>query len=269
MLMKESNTDTCLAGHIVNRIKAGERDAEQELVTKYWRGLYFILNKRAKDPDLAADITQDTFIVVIEKARTGAINKPDAIGAFIRQTGVNLLIAYYRKETRRKTDSESDIQVEFPDISIDSSDKLHFKKLSLIVRQIMDELPTERDREILKQYFVYHCEKEKICETLDLSSAHFDRVLFRARDRLKKLLAHKLKINISEKSISHWLYVGLVLSCSYNLFTQTNIDINKYHDWQVRESSAMRHSIDRQRTMLDYSRTRLLQFEVDVGSRFL
>ncbi len=47
---------------------------------------------------------------------------------------------------------------------------------------------TDRDRQILYRFYIAEEDKERICADLDLSSLHFNRVLFRARQRFKDLL---------------------------------------------------------------------------------
>lgn len=55
---------------IVTRIGEGDALAESALVDKYYKSLHFILMRRCNnDEQLAADIAQDAFIVVINKAR--------------------------------------------------------------------------------------------------------------------------------------------------------------------------------------------------------
>jgi len=44
----------------------------------------------------------------------------------------------------------------------------------------------------LISYYAKEEEKSSICDRLELTSAHFDRVLFRARSRLKQLIDFKL-----------------------------------------------------------------------------
>lgn len=58
----------------------------------------------------------------------------------------------------------------------------------MIVRRLIGELPTDRDRQLLLRFYVAEEEKERICSDLGLDSLHFNRVLFRARHRFKELL---------------------------------------------------------------------------------
>ncbi|MFT4928281.1 MAG: RNA polymerase sigma factor (sigma-70 family) [Phenylobacterium sp.] len=182
----------CDGQTLVSQIIDGHKPAEQALVERYWRGLYFILSRRSQDPDLAADIAQDTFIVVIAKARNGEVKNPAALKAFIRQVGVNLLIAHYRKTSRRDTQSVADLDIQVPDDSPDVYRKLYSENIVKLVRQLIDELKEPRDREILISYFVYDKDKAEICIALALSADNFDKVLYRARKRLKQLIEHKL-----------------------------------------------------------------------------
>jgi len=185
-------TEVQPTGDLVVRIRAGDASAETALVNKYWKSLYFILNKRCNDTQLASDIAQDAFIVVIAKARNGEINSPEAIAAFIRQTGVNLLIAHYRKETRRATDTHGEVSFEIPDDKSNVERAVESRDTLKLVQQLISEMKVERDRDLLISYYAKEEEKASICKRLELTPAHFDRVLFRAKSRLKQLIDFKL-----------------------------------------------------------------------------
>jgi RNA polymerase sigma-70 factor (ECF subfamily) len=51
----------------------------------------------------------------------------------------------------------------------------------------MAELGSDRDRQLLFRFYVGEEDKDRLCRDLDLSSLHFNRVLFRARQRYKEL----------------------------------------------------------------------------------
>lgn len=188
----QTGQNLALASSLVERIGAGDKRAENELVTKYWKSLYFILNRRCNDNQLASDIAQDAFIVVISKARNGEIRNPEALSAFIRQTGVNLLIGHFRKETRRATDVHGDVEFEIPDQKSNVARAVEANQTLKLVQQLISEMTVERDRDLLVSYYAKEEEKSSICDRLELTPAHFDRVLFRARKRLKQLIDFKM-----------------------------------------------------------------------------
>lgn len=192
MLGDQEKSQEFSSGSIVQRIRGGDAAAEAELVHKYWKSLYFILKKRCHDEQLASDTAQDTFIVVISKARKGEINNPEAIAAFIRQTGINILLGHFRKEQRRATETHGEVVFEIPDHSSNTTRAVEAKQSVQLVQQLISEMSVERDKDILISYYGNEEEKNSICARLKLSPAHFDRVLFRARSRLKQLIDFKL-----------------------------------------------------------------------------
>ena len=56
---------------------------------------------------------------------------------------------------------------------------------------VVESLPTPRDREIVRRFYLDEEEKEAICRDLGLSPLHFDKVIFRARQRMRKLLEER------------------------------------------------------------------------------
>ena len=50
---------------LLSEIASGNKGYEQKLVSNYWKGLYFVLNRQSQNPDLAADLTQEALLVVI------------------------------------------------------------------------------------------------------------------------------------------------------------------------------------------------------------
>ena len=60
-----------------------------------------------------------------------------------------------------------------------------------IVRQLINELKQERDRELLLRYYIAEEDKDKICDDLGLTRAQFNNVIFRAIRRFKELYERK------------------------------------------------------------------------------
>ncbi|MCC2617191.1 sigma-70 family RNA polymerase sigma factor [Aestuariibacter halophilus] len=226
---------------LVARILEGDSAAEQHLVEHYWQSLFFILCKRSQDRDLSADIAQDAMLVALQRIRQGELSNHAAVGAFIRQIAINLLLAHYRKAQRRQTDTVDFDHLDFPHADGDLCDGLNQQKIQQLVLQVLDELPTERDRQILYRHFLYHQDKSVICDEFELTPAHFDRVLHRARQRLKQLLCEQLQISPSALDV-HQL---LALSCSALLVTGVlRPHIDHPAGSSVREMVAPSHCID-------------------------
>jgi RNA polymerase sigma-70 factor (ECF subfamily) len=56
---------------------------------------------------------------------------------------------------------------------------------------VLAELPSERDRQVLFRFYLAEEDKDQICKDLGLSSLHFNRVVFRARERYRDLYLKK------------------------------------------------------------------------------
>lgn len=190
-LEQEQPAEAEVAADLARRIAAGETAAEAELVQRYSRGLLYLLRRLGASPDLADDLHQETFRIVLERLRGKGIDDPAGLAAFLRATARNLLIAERRKTARRRTEADDEelARTEYPAPSQLSAVLLDEEAET--VRRLISELPTDRDRQILLRFYVAEEEKETICADLGLDSLHFNRVLFRARQRFKEIFRQR------------------------------------------------------------------------------
>ena len=189
-LQQESCEDTT-SKNLVERIQAGHRSAEAELVSRYSRAIMLMLEQRTGDIQRAEDAHQDTFCIVLQRLRTNGIDDPSRIASFLHSTAINVLIGDYRKESRRKTYPDSDLVQKQKDRKSDQLRQLIRDESDNAVRAVVQEMGNPRDREILYRFYILQQEKPLICKALDLTSAHFDRVVSRARKRFRRLVEKK------------------------------------------------------------------------------
>jgi RNA polymerase sigma-70 factor (ECF subfamily) len=182
----EEEAQTAIA--IARRIRAGDADAERELVERYSKGLLYHLRQVTRDPFLADDLHQETFRVVLLRLRTGALEQPEKLAGFILRTGRNLALGDSRRLARRGDFAPGELPADAPDPAPGQLDHVLRREAAQAVQQLIAELDAERDREILLRFHVAEEEKESICAELGLSSLQFNVVLFRARRRFKELV---------------------------------------------------------------------------------
>jgi RNA polymerase sigma-70 factor, ECF subfamily len=176
-----------IAAELARRVRLGDRAAEEEVVHRYSRGLLFHLRRMSGDDALADDLHQEAFRVVLERLRGKGLAEPERLAGFILRTGRNLFLGAWRKRSRHG-DNVDPGEMELPDPAPDPLDEVVREEEVRSVRRLIGELGTDRDRQILFRFYVAEDDKEHICEDLGLSSLHFNRVLFRARQRFKDLL---------------------------------------------------------------------------------
>ena len=56
------------------------------------------------------------------------------------------------------------------------------------VRELIEELPVHRDREVLERFYLREEPRGSICESLNLTSLQLNQVLWRARQRFGEIL---------------------------------------------------------------------------------
>ncbi|MEM9592893.1 MAG: sigma-70 family RNA polymerase sigma factor [Acidobacteriota bacterium] len=172
---------------LVARIRAGEPRAEAEMVERYSRGVRFLLRHLTRDLTRADDLHQETFRLVIEKVRAGQLREPAALPGFIRQLARNLFIAEVRATAKRPADALDSMPAP-EDHRPNPLAHTLARENAGIVRRLLASLEPERDRQILFRLFIAEHSREQICADLGLESLQFNRVLHRARQRLKKSL---------------------------------------------------------------------------------
>jgi RNA polymerase sigma factor (sigma-70 family) len=180
---------------IVLEALTGDRRAESHMLQALRPGVLAVLRYGAFHRWVdAEDLTQETLHIVVERVRARTIDDPRKVFAFAAATARNLALNAARKVLRQQTvvDSElidelaQNLEMEQNDLS-DADDR----QLAEAVLSLLDELPTERDRQLLVRFYLEGVDKRQLCRELGLSPKHFDRVLMRARSRLRTIIERR------------------------------------------------------------------------------
>ncbi|MBS0374433.1 MAG: sigma-70 family RNA polymerase sigma factor [Proteobacteria bacterium] len=155
-----------------------------------YRGLHALLLRRIGDPQTAWDILQDAVVTTLTKLRDGQLERPESAGGFIYRVALNHLRNHRRKD-RWVRDVPIDVEHLEDTGPLPDADSGHRAQWAEIVAMVLEELPTDRDRDILIRFYLDDEDKESICRALGLSAEHFNRVIFRARERFRELMERK------------------------------------------------------------------------------
>jgi RNA polymerase sigma-70 factor (ECF subfamily) len=176
-----------IAALLAARIGGGDAAAEAELVERYGRGVVFLLRRLGVPAEDVEDLRQETLRIVLERLRGPGLDDAAALAGFVHGTARFLAMNERRKFLRRRTETDTEALGEPPDPRADPLAEAIFADEARRVRQVIDKLPNDRDRQLLLRYYVADEEKERICADLGLEQTHFRRVLFRARERFREL----------------------------------------------------------------------------------
>jgi RNA polymerase sigma-70 factor (ECF subfamily) len=173
----------------------GDRHAESRMLIALRPGVLAVLRFGAFHRWIDADdLTQETLQIVVERVRARTIDDPRKVFAFAAATARNLALNQARKMLRQQTVVDSELvdelaqNLEMEQSDISDSDDRH---LAQAVMTLLDELPTQRDRMVLVRFYLDGIDKQQLCREFGLSPKHFDRVLMRARTRLRSIIERR------------------------------------------------------------------------------
>ena len=192
-----ASTEITSPADLVDRIRRGNKEAEDALVQRYSRGVAIIIKRKIQNPTDIEELVQQTFMIALEKIRRGAVDEPERVSGYICGIAEKLALAHLQK-TRLRNFTGIDEIAPVADSNRGPFEQLLRKEEAGIVRQVIAELRMPRDREIIIRYYLHEEEKESICASLSLTSVQFNRVIFRALDRFKELYEKRLHANRQE-----------------------------------------------------------------------
>lgn len=180
---------------IVTAALTGDRQAETRMLIVLRPGVLAVLRFGAFHRWVdAEDLTQETLHIVVERVRARTIDDPRKVFAFAAATARNLALNAARKVLRQQTVVDSELvdelaqNLEMEQSELSEQDDRH---LAEAVASLLEELPTERDRMLLMRFYLDGTDKQQLCRELGLSPKHFDRVLMRARTRLRAIIERR------------------------------------------------------------------------------
>ena len=149
----------------------GKESTLNILINRYrGRILGFIISK-VKDPALAEDIFQETFLKVIQTLKKGKYNEQGKFLPWVMRISYNLTIDHFRKISKTKFVRSNDTFNVF-DIVKDSStsveDEIIYKKILNDVKSLIYKLPPLQ-REVLKMRYYSNMSFNDIAESCDIS----------------------------------------------------------------------------------------------------
>lgn len=165
-----------------------KRESIEKLLVTEYQGLLALLHRKARDPQLAADILNDAIVTTLEKFDDGKVAEPSGVAGYVYQVAMNKLLNHRRKfaeDASKRSDllEENIACVTAPDGAEDGWAER--------VRAIVSELQSVRDRDVIQRFYLQEEEKSTICAALRLSALQFDKIVFRARKRMRSLIENR------------------------------------------------------------------------------
>src|SRR5215470_1817943 len=91
---------------LVSRIRAGDQQAEAELVECYNPVVMSIISREVGPTALADDLYQESFCIIFEKVRRGDVREAEKLSGFVCAVARNQVIRHFQRAARQRNLAE-------------------------------------------------------------------------------------------------------------------------------------------------------------------
>ena len=180
---------------LVQRAIAGDERAMRLLWSRHSPHIDAVVRRLVGDPDLAADIAQDVWIQIF-RALPG-YRGDSQFGTWAHRIAVNRTLNALRK-VRRLAKIEVDIEDDSASVDQDGERTLLAQTIEEAARKL-----SPGAREVFLLHDVQGYTHEEIAKELGITSGGSKSQLFKARAKLRKLLAHVVDVPIPSTESKH------------------------------------------------------------------
>ena len=137
---------------LIARTQQGDPESFNPLVTKYQNHIYTLIRKQVQDPEIAKNLTQETFLKAFRAINT--FRGDSAFYSWIYRIARNICIDFQRKQqAEQDTDPLHTIdERRITDTYSDPGDLLQKQELRRILRDAIAHLPPTRQHVFLLRY---------------------------------------------------------------------------------------------------------------------
>lgn len=156
------------------------------LIAREYPGLRLLLQRRTHDVELASDLLNEAICIAWEKWRAGQITRPEAMAGYVYQVALNLL-RNWRRSAGVRTDLRAPPKT-LDNLAGNAADESIDQDMVRKVLRIVSGITPMRDRTVIVRFYLKEEDRGSICADLGLAPDQFNKVLHRARRRLRELL---------------------------------------------------------------------------------
>jgi RNA polymerase sigma-70 factor (ECF subfamily) len=177
--------ENALSDHSPNESALTEPNLDRLRLKLRYKVLYH-LGHDCADVD---DLVQESLVRFLRAEQNQLIRNPDELGAFLNGVCRNVILEY-RRRLRREPPIDPDVPI--ADAGVRPAAEIF--EMRDAIDNGLQEL-AERDRAILRALYLEGRDKEDICKEWGMSDAQFRVVLFRAKERFRRVYSAELKRN--------------------------------------------------------------------------
>lgn len=168
---------------LVLQAAQGNKAAFGALYEETGRTVYFSCLKLLGDPQLAEDITQETYLTALQKL--GTLAQPENFPAWVNRIGINLCKMHFRNNAAPEDNSEEIIE-DIPDEGLIPEEYVSNDAKRKIIMDIIDTVLTEEQRRSVILYYFDMLTVPEIAEVMNCTTGTVTSRLSAARKKIKE-----------------------------------------------------------------------------------
>ncbi len=142
---------------LVQQFIDGDQNSLEILISRHKKRVYTYILLIVKNPQLAEDIFQDTFIKVIKSLRRGKYQDKGKFVSWVLRISHNLVIDYYRKQKYQNTISNDDNEYDLLNSKSLAEDNIEDilvqDQIMSHVRLLVDHLPDDQRNVVYLRHY--------------------------------------------------------------------------------------------------------------------
>jgi len=154
---------------LIKRCQVGDKEAFQELISKYHPFIYKFLIRLTKDEESAEDLTQETFIKIIRNIDKFDINGKAKFSTYLVTVSKNCYIDYLRKTQKYVMTNPLEESFQAEDHKFNLEKNVIDKMDSLDVLEVMKQLP-DNQRIVIEMKYIEDLTLKEIGDALNLET---------------------------------------------------------------------------------------------------
>jgi RNA polymerase sigma-70 factor, ECF subfamily len=190
---------------LVERIRAGESDAMDELYRIFGRGVRLYLCRQLGMQEVD-DKVHDTFVIVVQAIQNGDLREPGRLMGFVRTIARRLVAGHIDTMVHKRRENvavESGIVISDQRTTPEQT-AIQQQKVDVMLK-VLREMAS-RDRDVLTRFYLYEQSQEQICREMKLSGTQFRLLKSRAKARFTELGRKVLQAKNSLRTFSFLLH---------------------------------------------------------------
>lgn len=151
------NAISCSDKELLLKYSNGCDKALETLIKRYERKVYTYVLMMVRNPQLAEDLVQDTFVKVLRSLKDGGYAEDNKFVSWLMRIAHNLVIDYFRQNKKRNEVSNDSYEFDllntprFSDTNVEQN--MVYGQMLGEVRNLVDALPLDQREVVLLRYY--------------------------------------------------------------------------------------------------------------------